>query len=249
MRMPFGKHEGEDVDELPKDYLQWLCTIRLAPKLRAEVESVLHGTLKPKPESVDREGVVSVSHVDGRLGWSDHKWIRIPSLFEFLPAGDGALTRRVKKSAKTVYVVVERTEYGTSTLGLWAHRATIAACRRKIVRTPEEEKKRRREREQERDTALFAEWIREDFPGMPEDDVLRCASHACMIGSGRVGRSTNCDDPVGLAVLAYARHRYTDYDRQLESAKDRWDYADIKEAANCEADAILDQWSRTEGDA
>lgn len=37
MRMPFGKHKGEDIDDIPDDYLQWVldnCDI--------ESETLLH---------------------------------------------------------------------------------------------------------------------------------------------------------------------------------------------------------------
>ena len=34
MRMPFGKHKGTPVKELPGDYLKWLSTIDLRCPLR-----------------------------------------------------------------------------------------------------------------------------------------------------------------------------------------------------------------------
>ena len=57
---------------------------------------------------------------------------------------------------------------------------------------------------------------------MPEANVMKCASHACVTGSGRVGRSTVCEDPVFLAVQAYARHHYSDYDRLLAESTFPW---------------------------
>jgi hypothetical protein len=34
VRMPFGRHKGLSLDELPDDYLDWLCTIELREPLR-----------------------------------------------------------------------------------------------------------------------------------------------------------------------------------------------------------------------
>lgn len=36
-RMPFGKHRGERIAELPDDYVLWLTGIELRPQLRATV--------------------------------------------------------------------------------------------------------------------------------------------------------------------------------------------------------------------
>lgn len=38
MRMPFGKHRGAELRDLPSDYLQWLTTIELRPFLRDAVD-------------------------------------------------------------------------------------------------------------------------------------------------------------------------------------------------------------------
>lgn len=39
MRMPFGRHKGQELSEVPWDYLEWLESIDLRPHLRAEVEA------------------------------------------------------------------------------------------------------------------------------------------------------------------------------------------------------------------
>jgi hypothetical protein len=40
-RMPFGKHKGTLVRELPGDYLKWLSTIELREPLASEVKKVM----------------------------------------------------------------------------------------------------------------------------------------------------------------------------------------------------------------
>jgi hypothetical protein len=72
-----------------------------------------------------------------------------------------------------------------------------------------------RAKRQKRDTADFSELIRQRYPSMPESDVMACAEHATEIGSGRVGRTSDDVDTVRCAVVAYARHNYTDYDSLL----------------------------------
>lgn len=42
MIMPFGKHKGREVADLPRTYLEWLLTkVELRPETRAAVESAL----------------------------------------------------------------------------------------------------------------------------------------------------------------------------------------------------------------
>lgn len=40
--MPFGKHKGEPIDELPDGYICWLLTIELREPLRSAVENEAH---------------------------------------------------------------------------------------------------------------------------------------------------------------------------------------------------------------
>lgn len=100
-------------------------------------------------------------------------------------------------------------------------------------RTPEQ-REAERQRRQERDTRRFAEEIRDRFPRMPEGDVIACAAHATEIGSGRVGRSSTADDPVLGAVIAYARHRHTDYDALLDAGRSAGDGEFAREDARDE---------------
>jgi len=50
MKMPFGKHKGEDFEDLPTDYLQWLAENLDKEDLVEEAEYQL--------KLRDREGVV-----------------------------------------------------------------------------------------------------------------------------------------------------------------------------------------------
>ena len=65
----------------------------------------------------------------------------------------------------------------------------------------------------------FVGAIRRHFPGCPPQEAGTIARHACLRGSGRVGRSAAAKDfapaAVELAVRAHVRHTQTRYDRLL----------------------------------
>lgn len=116
-------------------------------------------------------------------------------------------------------------------------------------KTPEQ-KAAERQRRQQRDIDRFAAKIRKRFPKMPAGEENKIASRACVIGSGRVGRSSTADDPVHAAVVAHIRHHYTEYDTFFDEVADYEDREQVREDARHHVrdkiDAILDQWSDDE---
>ena len=50
--MPFGKHRGAPLDEVPPKYLRWVLreVKTLAPDLRADITAVLSGRPQPKSD-------------------------------------------------------------------------------------------------------------------------------------------------------------------------------------------------------
>jgi Putative quorum-sensing-regulated virulence factor len=60
MKMPFGKHKGQNVRTLPKKYLQWLDrTVGLRGQLLNEVRNILYGEPMPIiPREIDINKVV-----------------------------------------------------------------------------------------------------------------------------------------------------------------------------------------------
>lgn len=93
--------------------------------------------------------------------------------------------------------------------------------------TPEARAKRTaaKERRQQAENEAFALKIRAQFPAMPEGKEKLIATHACKVGSGRIGRSRVAEDygvdPVMAAVVAYVRHNCTDYEERLADGEDR----------------------------
>lgn len=115
----------------------------------------------------------------------------------------------------------------------------VALERRNARRLTPAQKLARRERKHARDARDFAKVIRAEFPGMPEYDVEVCANHATEIGSGRFGRSRYALDGAYPAVVAYIRHRYTDYESYLEEG---WDRDESRWAVKHRISEILDSW-------
>ncbi len=152
---------------------------------------------------------------------------------EFLPSGDGALTRRATKASRLSAVVVRwstrRKRYERQ--GILAEPAAIEQAAQDCL-SDAVLRARRRTREQSRRAdqdvrfqAEFAAAIREQFPGCPVHRAEAIALHTAARGSGRVGRSAAGRaldrDAVYLAVVASVRHVDTDYDALLMSGVDR----------------------------
>lgn len=95
-------------------------------------------------------------------------------------------------------------------------RDALAEREARAKKVSPEQRKAARDRRQQRDIENFAAAVRDRFPALPAGVERDIAERACEIGSGRVGRSTVADDPVLAAVVAYARHRYTDYEDMLD---------------------------------
>jgi hypothetical protein len=120
-------------------------------------------------------------------------------------------------------------------------RAAADRAARSRPRLPEQ-RAADRDRRQERETARFAQVVRERFPGMPETEVLACARHATEIGSGRVGRSRVAEDPVYPAVVAHVRHEHTRYEELLFEG---WDRDEARDAVREEVRRVIERWEES----
>ena len=115
-------------------------------------------------------------------------------------------------------------------LGLYAPEATIAAAHERARETEERRAKQRvtgqssRAKAEERYRTELADAVRTwlDFAprhGRLADQIAAgVAEHAAVVGSGRVGRTRllSLEERAALAARAHIRHRYTDYDQQLD---------------------------------
>ena len=147
----------------------------------------------------------------------------------YLPRGDAALTRRSKKYSSLYAVVLEwsRARKRYERQGLLVEEDALERAEKECL-ADSEVRARRRRREAEKRMYIdqeyvenFARRIRELYPGCPEGVDQKIAEHACLINSGRVGRTAsakNLDvEAVKLAVIAYIRHNKTEYDRLINT--------------------------------
>jgi hypothetical protein len=195
-----------------------------------------------------------------------------PDGWDFLPAGDAFVTRRVK--AAGVYWVLFRPKGRREhrrQLGLLAPTDAIAsaqsaadatAARRETKRVASS---RQRDRNEAAYRAEFEEAVMQWLCFSPAHAALAseiahgAADRAAVVGSGRVGRTKtlSLEDRAALAARAYIRHRYTDYEDQLSAVGlvefdedldadivEIGDYREIKRVAHREVDAFLDEHRR-----
>ncbi len=150
-----------------------------------------------------------------------------PHDWEFLPAGDAAITRSVKAKGPTWVVQVRRGRRMISK-GIWANAAHILESREKVQAkraTPEYEKQRKRElaRRGAKQSAYVGEFYEEvlnylKFHPKYEDQASvlakKITEHATPVGSGTVARTQRI--PVAqraeAAVIAWMRHGTTAYE-------------------------------------
>jgi hypothetical protein len=151
----------------------------------------------------------------------------------FLPAGDGALTRRATTASSLSAVVVRwsRTRKRYERQGILVEEQALALAEQQCL-SDEDSRARRRERDHirraandEQFCASLAKEIMRLFPGCSPGRATAIARHTGLRGSGRVGRSAAGRaldrDAITLAVVASIRHQDTDYDALLMSGLPR----------------------------
>ena len=207
---------------------------------------------------------------NGRGLWNpDHGELEAPARWEFLPAGDAFLTRRVKAGGAywVAYRPRGRSRPHRRLLGLWAPVDTIAAAREAAAATAE---RRARSREsgavyRARAEGTYVEQLHAAviaFLGfaprhhaLAEEIATEAAARAGEVGSGRVGRTRTItlEERAELAARACIRHRYTDYEERLALVRDELfeeelgialddeRYHQIKDAAHAAVDDFLDR--------
>ncbi len=151
-----------------------------------------------------------------------------PSDWAFLPAGDGPLTRNVKKKGACWQVLVKKGRRNISK-GIWvkekyilearkaleAKRATPEYARRKVA-----DKERRDRKHNEYVEIFYLETLEflnfhPDYKEIAIKLARAVTDHATPVGSGTVARTERIpvSERVQAAVIAWMRHQTTAYDR------------------------------------
>ena len=171
----------------------------------------------------------------------------------FLPSGNTALTRRARKHSTLAAVVLKwsRSRKRYERQGLLVGEQALERAEAECL-ADSEARARRRKREVERRAELdrhyvehFALHVCKLFPACPAGRERAIAEHACLIYSGRIGRSAagkNLDEEaVRLAVTAHVRHTETRYDEILARGYER------REAREQVEEAVLQVLAKWEG--
>ncbi|TET41603.1 MAG: DUF2293 domain-containing protein [Dehalococcoidia bacterium] len=183
--------------------------------------------------------------------------ISVPEGWELLESGDALLTRRVKVRGKYwEYYHELKTKAYDKKLGIFAPANIIEEERRKISserRTKEYEQRLQRSRKsREKKEAKYGEEFAEacfrflNFDLVHEDLAWQIAwgatSVATDVGSGRVGRTGKLplEEKAELAVRAFIRHNFTDYDERLDEMGEPW-YHEIRGDAAAKVNRFLEE--------
>ncbi|MEE4240770.1 MAG: DUF2293 domain-containing protein [Desulfopila sp.] len=150
-----------------------------------------------------------------------------PAHWAFLPAGDAAITRKVKALGKTWVVQVRKGKRSFSK-GIWAAAEDIYTAREEVQKmrsTPQYAEKllrntAARKREQEKYVEDFQEAVRvylgfhQRYAKEAELLAEKVAVHATPVGSGTVARTARLplEKRAEAAVIAWMRHNTTTYD-------------------------------------
>jgi hypothetical protein len=177
---------------------------------------------------------------DTKRGWWNpiHGELEIPDGWDFLPQGDPFLTRSVKAAGTwwKAWLPRTRSRKHRRSIGVWAPAQAIVAAQQAALDTADDRARRReqrpieRERQQQRDAAELEHAVIAFLAFVPSHaDVAariarESAARATVISSGRVGRTRTIplEERAALAARAYIRHRFTDYEADLDAL---WDAA------------------------
>ncbi|KXA91278.1 hypothetical protein AKJ57_01800 [candidate division MSBL1 archaeon SCGC-AAA259A05] len=209
---------------------------KLVEENRESIREEMESLRQEKRDSVDIEALAKER---GLKVWEskyfDGYWCReydefddIPDGWDFLPSGDGALTRRVRKGP---HWILMRKKHGYSKpVGTIAPSDNIRKAREELggeegAKRREKAKKRGQKKREKRITRKLKKKIRQEFPNIPEKELEEVTSRARK--KGKVGSadwvyfSPEEDEEMSLrraaklAVKAHIRHNHTNYDQLL----------------------------------
>jgi hypothetical protein len=173
--------------------------------------------------------------------------------FEFLLAGDTALTRRAGKYSGRSAVVVRfsRSRKRYERQGILVEPEALEKAERECAADAGERAQARaraavmREKQDQEVAVRMAARIRGMFPYCPPGEAEAIAVHTSERGSGRVGRSAAGqalqDKALRLAVTAAIRHRHTNYDELLAHGMER---EQARGRVRDRVDQIQQKWER-----
>jgi hypothetical protein len=170
---------------------------------------------------------------------------------DYLPSGDATLTRRARKYSGLSALVVRfsRARKRYERQGILVETEAIEKAEQECL-SDEDQRIARRERDAMRrasqDEQLIADMtqsIRHLYPNCPPEEAQKIACHTAVRGSGRAGRSAagrNLEEQaLDLAIAAWIRHQWTNYDDLLCGGHERFD---ARELVRHKVGEVMDRW-------
>uniref|UniRef100_UPI0032175778 DUF2293 domain-containing protein n=1 Tax=uncultured Draconibacterium sp. TaxID=1573823 RepID=UPI0032175778 len=164
---------------------------------------------------------------NGNLVTETGEYFVPPKHWIFLPAGDAGITRKVTSGGIYMRVQVKKGRRLISK-GIWAPAQSVANAQKEVnaMRSTEEykvklhkDRKRRAVKQQEYETEFCREIERflnfhESYKSLEKKLAKLVTIHAIPVGSGTVARTQMIpiEERAGRAVIAWMRHKTTDYD-------------------------------------
>ncbi len=164
---------------------------------------------------------------EGFVVTEDNVILKIPENWAFLPSGDPGVTRKITSRCDCYRVHIKKGRRVIST-GLWALSDSIAQAKADVenIRSTDVYKKnqlnskKRREKKQEEYGVEFTEAVKKylSFADCYKEYANTMAevitAHSIPVGSGTVARTVmiSLEDRVAKAVIAWMRHKTTEYD-------------------------------------
>lgn len=158
------------------------------------------------------------------------KQITPPSDWDFLPAGDAGVTRRVTSKGKFWRVSIKKGKR-TVSKGIWAPSATIQrACKEMAELRNSENYKRKldsqRQKRNEKQLEFIGDFMHtvrkflnfdQKYTEVERVMAIAISKHATPVGSGTVARSSNLtiSEKASKATIAWMRHQTTAYDHMI----------------------------------
>jgi len=172
----------------------------------------------------------------------------------YLPSGGAALTRRARKYSILSAEVLKfsKARKRNERQGLLVESCALEKAEKECL-ADNEARARIRERAAIRRAQIdqnyvkqFAECIRKRYPNCPSGRELEIAQHACLKGSGRIGRSAAAKEfdeyAIQLSVIAHIRHAETEYNELIANGYDRYD---ARELVKENIDSVLLKWGKS----
>jgi hypothetical protein len=195
-----------------------------------------------------------------RLRAADGRLLAPPPGWVFLPAGDAALTRRVKAAGPS-WTVVTRRGRRRFALGVWAPAAVVAPARQRLAaERASPAHARKQEADARRRAAIQAVYVVEfeqevrsflafapAYAELGQRLAQAVTRHATPVGSGTVARTKRL--PVArraeAAVIAWLRHNTTAYE-QMKIPRIKGKRREVRRLLADAARQLLDRHRRTE---